>query len=215
MQRIEFIHSKNYLHRDIKPDNFLIGTGKRESLIYMIDFGLAKRYRDSKSGEHIPFRDKKNLTGTARYASIYTHLGYEQSRRDDLESLGFVMMYFNRGSLPWQGLQAKTKNEKYEKIKQKKVGFKFEELCRGYPEEFCGFLNYCHNLKFEEQPDYAYLRKLLKDLFVKRGYANDNIYEWSTLKPLPKLLLPGMDGETKTAPEPKHIIANDGVKGFL
>jgi serine/threonine protein kinase len=131
------------LHRDIKPDNFLIGIGKRQHYVYIIDFGLAKRYRDPKTGEHIPYKDGKNLTGTARYASIFTHIGQEQSRRDDLECLGYVLIYFLRGSLPWQGLKAKTKKEKYEQIKDKKLNTSLEELCVGFPEEFAQFMLYC------------------------------------------------------------------------
>jgi serine/threonine protein kinase len=136
IQRIEYIHSRLFIHRDIKPDNFLIGIGKRQHYVYIIDFGLAKRYRDPKSGEHIPYKDNKSLTGTARYASINTHLGIEQSRRDDLECLGYVLLYFMRGSLPWQGNRAKTKKEKYDSIKEKKTEISVEELCQEFPDEF-------------------------------------------------------------------------------
>merc|ERR1739848_455453 len=114
ISRIEYIHGKNFLHRDIKPDNFLMGLGKKGNLVYAIDFGLAKRFRDPRTHQHIPYRENKNLTGTARYTSINTHLGIEQSRRDDMESLGYVMLYFCRGSLPWQGLKAATKKQKYD-----------------------------------------------------------------------------------------------------
>merc|ERR1711881_434379 len=116
--RIEYIHSKSFIHRDIKPDNFLIGLGKRRNQIYIIDFGLAKMYRDLKTHQHIPYKGNKLLTGTARYASVNTHLGIEQGRRDDLESLGYVLMYFLRGSLPWQGIKVADKEAKYEKIKE-------------------------------------------------------------------------------------------------
>lgn len=110
-----------------------MGVGSGSRYVYMIDFGLAKRYRSSRSGRHIPYRENKSLTGTARYASINAHLGIEQSRRDDLESLGFVFMYFNRGKLPWQGLQAHTKREKYDKISEKKLSVPIETLCKGFP----------------------------------------------------------------------------------
>ena len=117
MERIEYIHSKFFSHRDIKPDNFLIGTGKNADKIYIIDFGLSYQYKDPRTNKHIPYKDKKNLTGTVRYASLNTHLGIEQSRRDDLEGLGYLLLYFLKGSLTWQGLDAKSYKEKCEKIK--------------------------------------------------------------------------------------------------
>lgn len=130
ISRIEFVHNKNFIHRDIKPDNFLMGIGRHCNKVFLIDFGLAKKYRDNRTRQHIMYREDKNLTGTARYASINAHLGIEQSRRDDMESLGYVSMYFNRGSLPWQGLKAATKKQKYEKISEKKMSTPVEVLCK-------------------------------------------------------------------------------------
>lgn len=180
INRIEYIHSKNFIHRDVKPDNFLMGLGKKGNLVYIIDFGLAKKYRDARSHQHIPYRENKNLTGTARYASINTHLGIEQSRRDDLESLGYMMMYFNLGNLPWQGLKAATKKQKYERISEKKMSTPVEVLCRGYPSEFGTYLNFCRSLKFEDRPDYTYLRQLFRSLFHKLGYTYDYVFDWNT-----------------------------------
>lgn len=182
INRVEFVHSKSFLHRDIKPDNFLMGLGRRANQVYIIDFGLAKKYRDSSSHQHIPYRENKNLTGTARYASMNTHLGIEQSRRDDLESLGFVLMYFLRGSLPWQGLKAGTKKQKYEKISEKKVSTSIEALCRGYPSEFASYFHYCRSLRFDDKPDYAYLKRIFRDLFIREGFQFDYVFDWTILK---------------------------------
>ncbi|GAB2219547.1 hypothetical protein Drorol1_Dr00007184 [Drosera rotundifolia] len=182
INRIEFVHSKSFLHRDIKPDNFLMGLGRRANQVYVIDFGLAKKYRDTASHQHIPYRENKNLTGTARYASMNTHLGIEQSRRDDLESLGYVFMYFLRGSLPWQGLKAGTKKQKYEKISEKKVSTSIEALCRGYPTEFASYFHYCRSLRFDDKPDYAYLKRIFRDLFIREGFQFDYVFDWTILK---------------------------------
>jgi len=182
LARIEYVHTKNFIHRDLKPDNFLIGLGRRKlNQIYIIDFGLAKRYRDPRTHRHIPYVEGKSLTGTARYASINTHLGIEQSRRDDLESLGYVLMYFNRGQLPWQGLRANNKKEKYNRIAEKKMSTPVEILCKHFPSEFATYLNYCRALRFDDKPDYAYLRRLFRDLFFRQGYAADYRFDWTVL----------------------------------
>jgi len=156
ISRLEFMHSRSYIHRDVKPDNFLIGTGSRKHIVHIIDFGLAKKYQDPRNGRHIPYIEGKNLTGTARYASINTHMGIEQSRRDDMESLGFVLMYFLRGSLPWQGLKANTKKQKYQRILERKQQTHTDLLCLNYPSEFKEYFAHCSSLGFEDRPDYRF-----------------------------------------------------------
>jgi len=182
ISRIEFIHGKNFIHRDMKPDNFLMGLNKKGNQVYVIDFGLAKKFRDQRTHQHIPYRENKNLTGTARYTSINTHLGIEQSRRDDMEALGYILIYFLQGTLPWQGLRAKTKAQKYEKISEKKLSTPVEELCKGAPAEFATYQNYVRSLRFEEKPDYAYLRQLIRNLFHRQGFSYGYVFDWNTKK---------------------------------
>ncbi|KAI6652658.1 Casein kinase I-like [Oopsacas minuta] len=190
--RIEYVHSCRLIFRDIKPENFLIGrpgTGKI-NVLNIIDLGLAKEYRDF-SGKHIPYRDHKNLTGTARYMSINTHMGKEQSRRDDLEALGHMFMYFLRGSLPWQGLRAATLKERYQKIGEKKKCTPIEILCQGFPDEFSKYLEYVRRLDFYEDPDYTYLRGLFITLSEKKKWYKDYAFDWSgkeSLTPMGQLL---------------------------
>ena len=136
LTRIEYIHSKNFIHRDIKPNNFTIGTKDEPNLVYMIDFGLSKRYRDGRRKNHVPFHDKKGLAGTARYVSINTHLGYEQSRRDDLESLGYLFVYFINGKLPWQNVKAVNKKERNRIIGEIKISTELDDLCKFLPDFF-------------------------------------------------------------------------------
>ncbi|KAI8967512.1 kinase-like domain-containing protein [Mycotypha africana] len=183
LSRVQTIHEKNLIYRDIKPDNFLIGKPgtENENQIFIVDFGMAKLYRDPKTKQHIPYRERKSLSGTARYMSINTHLGREQSRRDDLESLGHVFMYFLRGSLPWQGLKAATNKQKYEKIGEKKQTTPIKDLCEGFPEEFGIYLQYVRKLGFEETPDYDFLRGLFSKAIEKAGEEDDGVYDWMLL----------------------------------
>jgi len=178
LQRIEFVHNNQFLHRDIKPDNFLMGSGSNQHILHIVDFGLSKRFIDPRTGEHIPYRDGKSLTGTARYASLNTHIGQEQARRDDIESIAFVLVYFLKGQLPWQGVPAKDKEEKYKKIKEKKIDTPITELASGLPPQFLKFFELVRNIGFEDAPDYISLRTLLAEMFTEKGYQNDFKYDW-------------------------------------
>lgn len=175
IRRVEYLHSKGIIHRDIKPENFMWGINGKIHHLYMIDFGLSKRYYDK---VHIAFRSKLSLTGTARYASINAHKGFEQSRRDDLEAIGHMLLYFLRGSLPWSGLEAKTKEEKYRKIREKKETTKLAELCAGFPEQFQTYLHMCRGFEFTDRPDYKAMRKLFSDVREAGSNLEDHDLDW-------------------------------------
>jgi serine/threonine protein kinase len=183
LDRIEYIHSRKIIHRDIKPDNFVMGRGKNSHIVYILDFGLAKKFWSSTHKCHIPFTTGKKLTGTARYASVNALSGFEQSRRDDLESIAYILLYFLRGSLPWQGLKINNKEDRYKKICEKKKNTSSVQLCDGFPREMETFVSYVKNLEFTEVPDYDYLRQLLKNILDKNKINIDFYFDWDKEKP--------------------------------
>ena len=180
IKRIRFVHSKQHIHRDIKPDNFMTGRDKNDNKIYIIDFGLAKKYYSSTKKHHIRFRTGKNLIGTARYCGRNAHRGYEQGRRDDIESIGYVLMYFLNGVLPWQGIKILKGEDHFQKIAEKKYETTFEELTKGNPEEFLLYFKDCDSLKFEDEPDYDYLINLFQTVINK--YCIDCLYDYDWKK---------------------------------
>ena len=178
LDRIRHLHIHNYIHRDIKPQNFLIGKGENEHIIYLIDFGLAKRYREEYTNFHIPLRQNIKLTGTLRYASCNGINKKELSRRDDMESIGYLFIYLLKGSLPWQGLKIKQKSEKFSKIREIKMTIGSDKLCEGLPDEFREYIDLVKNLEFEEEPDYDRYTNIFNELFKKKEYTKDYLYDW-------------------------------------
>lgn len=181
VHRLEFLHSMGFLHRDLKPENFVMGCGRRAHHVYMIDLGLAKRYRDATSGNHIAYIEGKALTGTARYVSLHTHLGRQQARRDDMESLAYILIYFASGGLPWQGVRCQNKLAKYERIKALKQQTSVDELCQGItsPAPFADFLVYTRSLAFDEAPNYKQCVGYFEDLMLEMNWEHDFGFQWT------------------------------------
>lgn len=178
LTRIEAFHEHQYIHRDIKPENFVMGLGSSSNNLFVIDFGLAKKFV-SFTGGHVVYNENKGLVGTARYASVNAHLGVEQTRRDDLEAIGYTLIYFLKGKLPWQNIAAATKQQKYYLIAQMKLKTPPEVLCEDLPKEFAMYMSYVKKLGFGEVPDYKYLKKLFRTLFLESGYEFDYKYDWT------------------------------------
>ena len=174
----ELMHNCNVIHRDIKPANIAIGREEKSKYIYLLDFGLSKKYRSSKTKRHFTFIQNNKLIGNARYSSINALDGGTQSRRDDLESLGYLLLYLLIGRLPWQGYISHSKEDKYYKIKQIKNQTTPEELCEGLPPQFEEYIKYTRNLEYEQDPDYNYLRNLFLSVLKKYNWEFDYYYDW-------------------------------------
>jgi len=175
---MEYIHSRNYIHRDVKPENFLVECEGDCSELFAIDFGLAKLYRSPPKLNHIPYRIGKPLIGTARYTSISTHLGCEQSRRDDLEAIIYMSLYFMKGNLPWMGLKVKDKRDMNKQMLDLKQNTPLEILCEGLPGEIAELLSYVRRLKFDEDPDYKKMQSLLEGAAKSVDVSLDKNYDW-------------------------------------
>jgi len=183
LQRIEYFHAAKIVHRDIKPENFMFGVKNKIHHVYIIDFGLSKNYWDAARNTHQVQKTGLSLTGTARYASINAHEGVEQSRRDDLEAIGHMFMYFLRGALPWSGLDAQTQEEKYRKICDKKKHTPLPDLCKGFPIAFQEYLAYCRALGFSDKPDYDKLYNLIRS--SRPAGCEDKDFQWFEGKSIP------------------------------
>ena len=183
MDRMEYIHSKNIIHRDIKPENFLIGNPDNY-IIYLIDFGFSKKYKSTRTGKHIPFKLLYKLTGTPRFVSINASKGTEQSRRDDLESVGHMLIFLLKGFLPWQKFEH-INLSKFEEINQvflMKKNLSVKELCKDLPPQIGEYLLYCRKLKFEQKPDYDYCRGLFIKILFDLQTSYDLKFSWISVK---------------------------------
>ena len=176
---IKGIHESGFIHRDIKPDNFVIGFGNSHNNIFLIDFGLSVSFIDRNTMQHNEYEHKHQFTGSFRYSSINNHKGIQQSRRDDLESISYMMVYFYKGKLPWQNIPAKDKREKLKKTYERKMETPLDELCKDCPKEFKQIVRYSRNLGYKEKPDYSYIKYLLNKVRKRNKIKNDGKYDWN------------------------------------
>ena len=211
LDRLEFIHSKGIIHCDIKPENFAIGL-KDPNVIYLIDFGLCQDYKNLKTGKHIEFSFTGYMTGTARYASRNALRGKALSRRDDMESFIYMILYFLSKKLPWQGVRAKTLTGRYKKIFIYKEQFKYEEFCKNYPKEITTIVKYIRNLSFKERPNYEYMKKLFKKILLDNNSFISDYFSWMINMKNIEIKRKRANSEAKSKIEQKKIIQSSILK---
>ena len=180
LERIQLVHSHYFIHRNIKPDNFVIGK-EDPNIIYLIDFALCKKYRSSKTKKHIKFNITGRFCGTLSFSSANALRGGEQSRKDDLISIGYMIIYFLRNKLPWQAFKGKNNIERYIKTYKLKREIKPEILCSFLPKEMTEYMEYVQSLGFEREPDYKYLQKLFESI-LHRLNPNPEKFKFSWIK---------------------------------
>lgn len=179
LHRVKYIHLKNIIHRDLKPNNCLIGLNNNNDKIYIIDYGLSKSYINHDTNKHIELQHNRSLVGTVRYTSVNIHNGLTPSRRDDLQSIGYMLVYFMTGKLPWQNIKVDDKKEKYRLIKECKKTYTPTLLCKNIQDDvFRIYLEYVELLDFADTPNYDYLIKLFKKTYKARGFVDDNMMDW-------------------------------------
>ena len=180
LERVQHMHERNYIHRDIKPDNIMMGLGQESNTVHLIDFGLTRLVINPKTGQHIPFIGRKNLIGTCRYVSVNSHKGFELSRRDDLITLGYVMINLIKGNLPWQNIRISKNSARYSKVGKFKEDYPIEKLCEGCPVQFQIYMHYVTCMQFEEAPNFDLLKNLIS-LAAHEAKINlhDNEFDWT------------------------------------
>jgi serine/threonine protein kinase len=202
VSRLEYFHQRSFVHRDIKPDNFVFGVGTNSNTLYLIDLGLARKYRNMQTLDPYPYEEGKGLIGTTRYVSINVHLGVEQSCRDDLESVGYVLIALALGRLPWDDLSAENPHD----IQEAKMNVPLDVLCAGLPNEFYMYMEKVRSLKFDERPLYNSLRSFFVHVMVKQNLPFDYGYDWVVAKEQ------RLDAALRGVSEPDKVIipVNDG-----
>jgi casein kinase 1 len=181
LTRIQTLHSYDHLHRDIKPENLLIGRNQFANMVYVIDLGLAKKFRNSNK-EHIAMSTGRGFTGNQRFCSKSAVMGIEQGRRDDLEAIGYVLIYLLKGALPWDGIKERAKSKKMKELISRKANCSIENLCEGIPKIFLEYMQYVSSLTFAAKPDYSYVKRMFREEFLANDFIYDYEFEWNSLK---------------------------------